>query len=456
MSHRVPSLALVTILFWAGAVSAQTYVPMPFNHFVTDVTADGQLVVGNDNVSDSAFYWRWKVDPLPTYIGGNSAVAVSDDGSTILGHIDDPLGSPYRQPAIWTQATGWVTLNGMCGGAYDLSADGKTAVGLSFTGGCGGFGSEGFLWTKAGGMQSLQLLGNGTNRASAVSADGSIIGGFAQGNSSRTPAYWQPDLTGQLIDPSLSGEVNSFTSDGSLSVGTMYFSGNWYSAFSRTSAGVVTNLGSLSSSMAGKAMDVSEDGSVIVGQDTAGLASVAWIWTAATGIVDLDSALASLGITGTETYTCTKVSDDGNVIIGTESLGLGVNGFIAEFNSTPWVNLGGGTAGALGQPVFEASGDLTAGSTLSLDLVNTPPSAIFLMWISLSSSPANVVGGTLYPLPADAKLILATNPLGEFSIATAVAAGAPSGVDLWFQCIVQDATNVNGITLSNAMRGTTP
>ena len=45
---------------------------------------------------------------------------------------------------------------------------------------------------------------------------------------------------------------------------------------------------------------------------------------------------------------------------------------------------------------------------------------------------------------------------GHEYVHRAVAAGAPSGVDLWFQCIVQDATNVNGITLSNCMRGTTP
>jgi N-acetylneuraminic acid mutarotase len=129
---------------------------------------------------------------------------------------------------------------------------------------------------------------------------------------------------------------------------------------------------------------------------------------------------------------------------------------IVEVYSAPWTDLGGGTSGGLGQPVFSGGGDLTAGSTLTLELSNAPSSAPFLMWISLSSSPVNVVGGTLYTLPVDVSLLLFADASGDFGISSVVAAGAPSGVDIWFQCIVQDATNIHGITLSNAMRGTTP
>jgi uncharacterized membrane protein len=459
MTTRILGLALLVTFAWSGITSAQNFVNIP-NSWASAVTPDGEIVVGNG--PGGGYYWKWKTDPAPTVIGGNSAVAISDDGTVIVGSINDPVTGD-SVAGRWTQATGWLSLGFLpnslsCpskSNAYDVSADGSTVVGLSWDG-CSG---RGFIWTLATGMQELQVLGNGGNRATAISADGSAIGGFAQGSFSRTPAYWQPDLSGQLIDINEQGEAYNFTADGSLSVGTMYqgSTSGWYSAYSRTSGGVITNLGSLNSNMAGTAKDVTEDGSFIVGYDVAGLTREAWLWTAGSGIISLDSVLASMGFAGTDTFVCSSVSDDGNVVVGGHSNNGGfADGYIVEFNSTPWVDLGGGTAGALGQPVFEASGDLTAGSTLNLDLFNAPPSAIFLMWISLSSSPANVVGGTLYPLPADAKLVLATNPLGEFNIATAVAAGAPSDVDLWFQCIVQDATNVNGITLSNCMRGTTP
>jgi hypothetical protein len=186
----------------------------------------------------------------------------------------------------------------------------------------------------------------------------------------------------------------------------------------------------------------------------------AWDWPPPDGNMTLNARRAAAAVSGgPPLLACRAVSDDGSVIVGGSQGGtgpFGLGGFIVDMEPSPWVDLGGGTAGALGQPLFEAGGDLSAGSTLTLDLSNAPSSAVFLMWISLSSNPANVVGGTLYPLPADVKLVLATNALGEFSLATTVGPGAPPGVDLWFQCLVQDATNMHGITLSNAVRGTTP
>jgi uncharacterized membrane protein len=453
MSARILSLVLVASFAWAGTAQSQQIVTIP-GGWVNDITPDGKTVVGT--MGGGGFYWNWRTEPAPTSIGGNDAVAVSDDGLTIVGCITDPsVGAEVA--ASWTQATGWVSLGYLpnalnCpskSNAYDISGDGSTIVGLSWDG-CDG---RGFRWTLATGMQELQALGNGQNRASTISADGQIIGGFAQGSFSRTPALWQADLSGSMYNFNDLGEVFGMNSDGTHIVGK--YNGE---AFSDVGSGPQL-FGTLNSGWSGIATDVSEDDALICGFDIQQLAREAWVWTSATGIVSLNAVVSSLGITGAPSLAVArKMSDDGNIVVGgyADNFPLGTGGYIVEFNSTPWVDLGGATAGALGKPLFEASGDLTAGSTLALDLSNTPPSAIFLMWISLSSSPANVVGGTLYPLPADAKLVLATNGLGEFNIATAVAAGAPSDVDLWFQCIVQDATNINGITLSNCMRGTTP
>ena len=61
------------------------------------------------------------------------------------------------------------------------------------------------------------------NRASVVSADGSIIGGFAQGSFSRTPSVWDgTTTTGQLLDPpngDALGEVHGIRDDGSILLG---------------------------------------------------------------------------------------------------------------------------------------------------------------------------------------------------------------------------------------------
>ena len=71
-------------------------------------------------------------------------------------------------------------------------------------------------------MHGLEHLANGNNRASVISADGSVIGGFAQGSFSRTPAIWSADGTGQLLDPpngDVVGEVQGISDDGTTLLG---------------------------------------------------------------------------------------------------------------------------------------------------------------------------------------------------------------------------------------------
>jgi hypothetical protein len=124
--------------------------------------------------------------------------------------------------------------------------------------------------------------------------------------------------------------------------------------------------------------------------------------------------------------------------------------------TTPWTDMGGGSLGVNGVPTLQASGPLTAGSTLELDLTNAPADALMLFRISLTSTPANAVGGSLYTLPYDLQLLLPADANGEFSLATSVGPGAPAGLDLFFQFIVQDLSVPHKITLSNAVLGTTP
>ncbi len=153
-------------------------------------------------------------------------MAVSDDGSVVVGNIPDPTGVGSNVAGRWTAATGWQSLGqlpnaGACpsrSDSYEISGDGSTVVGLSWDG-CSG---RGFVWTEETGMLELQNLANGNNRASVVSTDGSVIGGFAQGSFSRTPAVWSNDTSGVLIDPpngDAVGEIHGMRDDGSVLLG---------------------------------------------------------------------------------------------------------------------------------------------------------------------------------------------------------------------------------------------
>ncbi|HJP02195.1 MAG TPA: hypothetical protein QF764_10545 [Planctomycetota bacterium] len=312
----------VALSLWIPAAAGQgaQFVPIPGAFTARDITPDGQLVVGSG--SGGGYYWNWQVDLAPTFIGGNEAVAVSDDGAIIAGNIDDP-STGAEVAALWTQASGWQILGGLpnapCSGtissAYDMSGDGSTVVGLSWDS-CDG---RAFRWTQANGVEELEVLGNGGNRASAIAGDASLMGGFAQG-STRTPAVWFPNTTGALFNIGAQGEVYDISEDGSFIAGQ--YNGQ---AFISTGAPNVTLLGSLNGSpFNASAGAVSADGQTVFGWDSFLLDRIAWVWTATAGIESLRDRLTNEGVPGVPVLgTVSRASSDGQTVVGQTNFGGG-------------------------------------------------------------------------------------------------------------------------------------
>ena len=464
MNTRLTVLALLVLAFVAYATvpsHAQQFVELPSGTWVNDVTADGSMVVGNLN--GEAFYWNWRSDPAPIVIGGKTASAVSDDGTWIAGNIDHPT-TGVDVAARWSQATGWQVVGGLstCGNlstAYDISGDGDRVVGLMWNG-CS---ARGFLWTFSTGVLELQNLANGNNRASAISGDGSQIGGFAQGSFDRTPAFWDASNTnGSLIDADDVGEIYGFNEDGSVYVGTFYFGGNSYGACVGNTGSPPVDLGSLNTGWSGHAYDISESGELIVGFDTQQLAREPWIWRAGQGMTSITDLLTELGLPATslQLQTCVATSDDGKVVVGGAYpvVGFQSHGYILEIapQESPWEDLGGGTSSSGGTPLLSGTGTLVAGEPTSIDLVGAPSGALSLVWTSLTSVPFPVFGGTLYANPFVSEILIPLNGAGEFHAAFPWFTGVPSGLALHFQFIVQDPSIFWGFTLSNGLKATAP
>ena len=331
-------------------------------------------------------------------------------------------------------------------------------VGLSWDG-CSG---RAFKWTAANGMEELEHLGTSSNRASAISGDGSAVGGFAH-SPGRSPAYWDTsDNSGLILNPTFQGEVNGFSSDASLSVGTLYFSGGWYSAFYRPAGGNPVNIGSLSGgSMAGNAQAVSDDGGLIVGFDHAGFSREAWVWTPATGIVGLNALLPTLGITGAPyMQVCRKTSADGNIVVGGAtgaSGGFATAAFILEFNTGGnWTELGDALAGTLGEPTLSGSGDLLPLAPVSLSLGNALPGGSAWLLIGLSALNAPFKGGVLVPNPDIILGPLGLSGAGDLDLNTFWPSGVPSGFTSYYQAWIPDAAGPKGYAASNGLSATTP
>ncbi|MBL8625289.1 MAG: hypothetical protein JNK64_28520, partial [Myxococcales bacterium] len=192
------------------------------------------------------------------FAGGVATVVVHDTAtgvSTTVAELGDPartlatgvaaagrisaLRNEPLEAALWSPTGGWVDLGSPfaagCGdaevsGAFDLSADGHVAVGLAWDG-CV---AKAFRWSDASGAGAfvpLAVLGQSaagpgtppTNRATVVSDDGRVAAGFAEnGMVDRSPAIWQADGTGELLDPAVMdapGEVLAIDGVGAVIAG---------------------------------------------------------------------------------------------------------------------------------------------------------------------------------------------------------------------------------------------
>ena len=198
-------------------------------------------------------------------------------------------------------------------GAFGVSADGTTIVGFS--------GGEAFRWTDGGGMVGL---GGFSSSARGVSADGSTVVGQGESAPNVTEAFRWTSGSGVVGLGDLSGgSFFSFawdiSSDGSTVVGLSNTTpGN--EAFLWTSSGGMVGLGDLpGGGFDSQALAVSADGSIIVGESrTATSANEAFIWDTTDGMRELNPVLTALGVdlTGWTLHAAIDISDDGSVIVG--------------------------------------------------------------------------------------------------------------------------------------------
>jgi probable HAF family extracellular repeat protein len=191
---------------WADASGFRTLGRLP-GHTRADahgISADGVYVVGESEDPDTgsrAFRWsstnglEGLNDPDGTY--ESAANAASGDGSIIVGwnRVEGGLTGAIRA-FRWTEADGWEQLGFLPGNdhpvsnAVAISDDGSTIVGIANTATT----TAGFVWTEESGMRNLGTLpGGGAVHVSAVSGDGSVIvGRVGDANTSEEwrAVYW--------------------------------------------------------------------------------------------------------------------------------------------------------------------------------------------------------------------------------------------------------------------------
>lgn len=219
--------------------------------------------------------------------GGHDPFAVSGDGRVVVGTGDsDNPDFPGEEAFRWTRADGMMGLGTLEGGtssqAWGASADGSVVVGISGS----TDDNRAFRWTADTGMESLGTLTGGLiSQAFAVSADGRVIVGM-----SGSTAFPNTESGGE--------------------------------AFRWTQESGMVGLGALEGGLFSEALNVSADGSVVVGASGSTDGVRAFRWTADTGMMSLGT------LTGGASSHAFGVSADGRIIVGRSGSTHGNRAFI--------------------------------------------------------------------------------------------------------------------------------
>jgi probable HAF family extracellular repeat protein len=381
-----------------------------------------------------------------------SVVGISRDGMTVAGGGTDPSSGNPTTAFIWTSAGGAESLGFLNGGSYSqsrgISGNGQVVVGRANNGATGI--SNAFSWTNAGGMVSLGLLNNGAgSSAAAASTDGSVIvGEAADGNASNgLRAFIWTAATGMqslgLINSGTSSQAFGVSGDGTIVVGQADDGAvSQTRAFRWTAASGMQSLGVLNGGTTSSANAISADGSTIVGNAVDGSVnkSRGFVWTSATGMQSIGS------LNGGNTSFANAVSSTGLVVVGRATDGAAGNAnrairwtqatgvqSIQSLLTAAGVNMTGWT-------LTNAAGVSADGTVITGAGVNTVPMAHNQFWIArLCDLPGTCgLGGS--------GLITLADQTNSFAGVGSVGQTASAALGSNFSTVIQQATQSGNAT----------
>ncbi len=341
LQRRLMKKILLTIIivycFNGIAVNAQpvvTTIPGTGN-LAYGISPSGNYVTGTIG-SSGGFLYRLSGNVYQT-IGGEEAYDVTDLGKVVGTYLDTNYqfnGVPFPIAGFY-EAGNWST-PGLIPGVvpfsstqysygYGISDDGSSMCGMVWR---NAGTTRAFTWNTTSGYFLLKDL-NQSAKAMCISGDGSVAGGWVQGNQ-RLPYFWNPDSN--LLDPN-GGEVHAINFNGYLMVGTA--SGN---AFYRDSLNGLQYLPAVSGANGADAYGVSDSG-VVVGEYTTGnfppFTRNAFIYFPGIGMLDLRDYLISQNATNVPSslQTASGISRDGRTIIALNTFPF--TSFVITLDSLP-------------------------------------------------------------------------------------------------------------------------
>jgi uncharacterized membrane protein len=303
--------------------------------FVTALSADGRAAAGQLGGAGQAFHWRsgekaralGRGTRLALGIAPSGLPALSADGQWVAATILAD-GRTHATQGRWSAATGWQQLmpprpaDGAIvdtedGSVFGMSRDGKVVTGLYWRNTAQGGMAHGSHWREGGAMQDMGSSG-ASSRIDDANADGSVLVGFDEDPvaGGRRAAVWREGALTVLDTGADASEASAVNAAGDVVVGYGAIRGEpapgavlwrWNgTTWDRTPLGVMPGTKPGGATYANA---VSDDGRVVVGMSRLKFTPVSkgFIWTAETGVVDVNTYLADRGAPVPKAYTITHV-----------------------------------------------------------------------------------------------------------------------------------------------------
>ncbi|QBJ86291.1 T9SS C-terminal target domain-containing protein [Chryseobacterium gleum] len=318
-----------------GIMKAQLTVIGLGNYNVGAVSDNGVVSL---HTSAGAIY-KWDASGGLVQIGSISngypaagRTIVSNDGTKISSSVTN-AATGFNEISTYDVATAtWVNRGGLVPTGWDgsvsstwgMTANGSTIVGLGFLTAAN---AHAVKWDEVNGMVDLGSIVQGrSSRANAINASGTVIVGWQdESNGTRSGAKWQDGVESFITDNNGNnvGEAGGISADGSTIIGSANPNPYVWNAVSGLTYITHPNA---SFSFKGGATGISGDGTKVIGYYRAfgapPMSGEGFIWTSATGRVNLNDYAVSLGIAtnGVTMGLPLAISQDGKKIAG-----MGVN-----------------------------------------------------------------------------------------------------------------------------------
>lgn len=253
---------------------------------------------------------------------------VSNDGTKISSSITNTTTGFNEISTYDVAAATWVNRGGLVPTGWDgsvsstwgMTTNGNTIVGLGFLTAAN---AHAVKWDEVNGMVDLGSIVSGrSSRANAINAAGTVIVGWQdESNGTRSGAKWQDGVESFITDNNGNnvGEAGGISADGNTIIGSA--NPNPY-VWNTVSGLTYITHPNASFSFKGGATGISADGKKVIGYYRAfgvpPMSGEGFIWTSATGRINLNDYAASLGIAtnGVTMGLPLAISQDGKKIAG--------------------------------------------------------------------------------------------------------------------------------------------